>query len=285
MINIRILETPEEMEQVEDLQRIVWPDCETDIVPSHMTLTFAHNGGLVLGAYEGDELHGLLFGFPGIYQTPDGPRPKHCSHQMGVHPGARDNGIGFALKRAQWQYVRQQGIDQITWTYDPLQSRNGHLNIGRLGAVSNVYLPCYYGNMRDGLNEGVDSDRFQVDLWVNTRRVEGCFGSEPHIESTLAEYDAANANHLYHVDNKNGFIRPSGITDDIEGNLLLTEIPSNFNKMKAIDSELARTWRAFTREIFMDCFAAGYLVTDFIYDTSSGLPRCFYVLTNGEATL
>jgi predicted GNAT superfamily acetyltransferase len=285
MITIKILDTPEEMVQAEDLQRVVWPNCETDVIPVHLLVTAAHNGGLVLGAFEGEKMLGLLFGFPGLYYTPDGPRPKHCSHQMGVHPSARDSGIGFALKRAQWQLVRKQGLDRITWTYDPLLSRNGYLNIGRLGAICNTYLRQVYGDMRDGLNVGLASDRFQVDWWVNTRRVEGCLALSSRPALTLAECEAAQCQNLYDVDARDGLIAPSGTLSTPAGNLLLAEIPVDFLKLKAADFALARDWRMFTREVFESCFAAGYIVTDFVYDTAGERPRSFYLLTYGEATL
>ena len=99
--NIRLLDTPEDLQLVEELQRAVWPGSETDIVPMHMMITVVHNGGLVLGAFEDEKIIGFVYGFPGLEETPDGPRPKHCSHQMGIHPDYRDSGIGFTLKRAQ----------------------------------------------------------------------------------------------------------------------------------------------------------------------------------------
>ena len=74
--NIRLLETIEEMSAVEALQREVWPGSETDVVPAHVLITAAHNGGVLLGAFADDELIGFIFGFPGLESTPDGPRPK-----------------------------------------------------------------------------------------------------------------------------------------------------------------------------------------------------------------
>jgi len=285
MVSIRVIETPEEMQQVEALQRLVWPGSETDVLPVHLLVTLAHNGGLVLGAYQGDELVGVLIGFAGLYTTADGPRPKHCSHMLGVHPDVRDDGSGCALKRAQWQMVRQQGLDRITWTYDPLLSRNGRLNIGKLGAVCNTYLRQVYGDMRDGLNIGLPSDRFQVDWWVFTRRVQGCLGSHPRPALTLVDVEAAGVQNLYSVGRKDAIVWPNGEIAEPEGNLLQVEIPNDFLKLKATDFELARTWRLFTREAFETCFLAGYLVTDFIYDTSFAQPRSYYIMTHGEATL
>jgi predicted GNAT superfamily acetyltransferase len=143
---IKILETPEEMTGVEDLQRIVWPGSETDIVPVNMLIAAIHNGGLVIGAFIEKQLIGFVFGFPGLESTPDGPRPKHCSHMLGIHPQHRDSGVGFLLKRAQWQMVRHQGLDHVTWTFDPLLSRNAYLNISKLGAVCNTYRRAEYGD-------------------------------------------------------------------------------------------------------------------------------------------
>ena len=67
---IRLLESPEDMTSVEELQRAVWPGSETDVVPAHMLITAVHNGGLVVGAFQHDQLVGFVFGFPGIEFTP-----------------------------------------------------------------------------------------------------------------------------------------------------------------------------------------------------------------------
>ena len=279
---IRLLESPEEMTLVEELQRAVWPGSETDVVPAHIFVTATHNGGLVIGAFIEDELIGFVFGFPGIDFIPDGPRPKHCSHMMGIKPGHRDSGIGFALKRAQWQMVRKQGIDHITWTFDPLLSRNANLNIAKLGAVCNTYRRSEYGDMRDGLNAGLPSDRFQVDWWVNTRRVERRLGRHPRTPLKLENFSKAELHPLYTpLPGNSNLIRPPEHFSPIEGHLLLAEIPSDFNTMKGKDFPLARDWRFFSREVFETAFNAGFIITDFIFEHG----RSFYVLSYGKSTL
>lgn len=278
---ICLIETPEEMRLVEALQRLVWPGSETDVVPSHLLLTAAHNGGLVLGAFAGQELVGFAFGFPGFYETPDGPRLKHCSHMLGIHPAWRDRGLGFALKRAQWQLVRHQGIDRITWTYDPLLSRNAHLNIARLGAVCNTYRRSEYGEMRDGLNAGLPSDRFQVDWWVNSRRVERRLSRRARPLLSLDQFLAACPSLLEARPDSAASLHPPDDLPRLEGTILLVEIPTKFEEIRRSDLALARDWRFYSREVFEKAFAAGYLVTDFVYDQG----RSFYVLTHGESTL
>jgi predicted GNAT superfamily acetyltransferase len=284
--SIRILESPEEMAAAEELQRLVWPGSDLDVVPAHLLLTAAHNGGLVLGAYSEERLVGMLFGFPGIEDVPDGPRPKHCSHMLGVHPDLRDGGLGFALKRAQWQMVRRQGLDHVTWTYDPLLSRNAYLNIARLGAVCSTYLRELYGDMRDGLNAGLPSDRFQVDWWILTGRVSRRLERRPRGTFNLLHFDQAGVPPLYDAPpGKGGWIRPPTHPPTFADRLALAEIPPDFPSLKAAEAGLARDWRLFSRELFEQAFSSGYLVTDFIFDRSGERPRSFYVLAHGESTL
>jgi predicted GNAT superfamily acetyltransferase len=283
---IRLLESPEDMTAAETLQRAVWPGSETDVVPAHMLITAVHNGGLVLGAFVEQEMVGFVFGFPGLESTPDGPRAKHCSHMMGVTSGYRDAGLGFALKRAQWQMVRHQGLDHITWTYDPLLSRNAYLNIAKLGAVCSQYRRSEYGEMRDGLNAGLPSDRFQMDWWVHTQRVKQRLSKRPRRPLSLTSFSQADLQPLYSLHfHDDGWARPPDHFLPLNGRLALAEIPAEYQTLKEADLPLARDWRFFSREVFETAFAAGYIVTDFVFDRSGEQPRSFYVLTHGESTL
>ncbi len=283
---IRLLETPQEMSAVEELQRVVWPGSETDVVPTHLLITAIHNGGVVMGAFVENVMVGFVFGFPGIEMFPDGPHAKHCSHMMGVHPDWRNSGLGFALKRAQWQMVRHQGLDHITWTYDPLLSRNAYLNIAKLGAVCSTYRISEYGDMRDGLNAGLPTDRFQVDWWLNTSRVERRLGKNARGTLKLEQISKADVQPLYmlHTDD-NGLLHPPEHISPFSGSLLLAEIPSDFMAIKETDFALACDWRFFTREVFEITFSNGYLVTDFIFQKTEEKNRSLYILTNGETTL
>lgn len=285
--NIHVLETPEEMAAVEELQRQVWPGSETDVVPAHLLITAVRNGGVVLGAFADEKLVGFVFGFPGLEFTADGPRPKHCSHMAGVHPDYRDSGIGFTLKRAQWQMVRHQGLDHITWTYDPLLSRNAYLNIARLGAVCSTYHRSEYGEMRDGLNAGLPSDRFQVDWWLNTHRVDRRLSKRPRPTLKLSHLTRVGVHPLYSLarGQRDEWARPPEHVPALESQLVAAEIPSDFMALKAADFALARDWRFFTREFFETAFDKGFIVTDFVFDRGREQPRSLYVLTDGESTL
>ncbi len=284
--DIRLLDTPEELERVEELQRQVWPGSETDVVPMHMLITAVHNGGLTLGAFAEEKMVGFLFGFPGLEETPDGPRAKHCSHMMGIHPDHRDGGIGFALKRAQWQMVRHQGLDHITWTYDPLLSRNAYLNIAKLGAVCTTYRRSEYGDMRDGINAGLPSDRFQVDWWLNSQRVQRRLGKRARPTLKLTHVAQSGLHPFYPLHHlADDLPRPPEHVPPFEDRLLLAEIPSEFMDLKSRDFALARDWRFFTRELFETAFVNNFIVTDFVYENAGSYPRSMYILTHGESTL
>ena len=312
---LKVLETPVPMQDVEKLQSIVYPGPETEVVPAHMLLAAIYNGGFLIGAYDKqlqDEakintqeheerpatkphLVGFVFGFPGIYRTPDGPRLKHSSHMLAVHPDYRDQGIGFALKRAQWQMVRRQGIDRITWTYDPLLSKNAYINIDRLGATCNTYMREAYGEMRDGLNAGDLSDRFMVDWWVDSRRVSTRLSSQARAHLDLAHFLSAETSILNPTRiGEDSLPYPSDVndlTDRLIENtfhqdhpIVMVEIPSNLPQIKRQNPELVPKWRLQTRSLFETLFHSGYLITDFIH-LAGEMPRSFYVLSHGEATL
>jgi len=302
--SIHILDKSDELAWVEDLQRKVWPGSETDVVPAAMLLAAVHGGGIVIGAFApapedpgefparpqggGENLVGAVFGFPGFYHTADGPRLKHCSHMLGVLPEYRSQGLGFVLKRAQWQMVRKQGIDRITWTYDPLLSLNAFLNISRLGAVCNTYLPNFYGDMRDGLNAGLPSDRFEVDWWVNSQRVNHRLSRRARRKVDLLHMLAAGAKILNEAwFDRDDWPHPNQTPaqpNDPPDTFMLVEIPADFLALKAANLELALEWRLHSRALFIDLFQRGYLATDFIYQTGP-LPRSYYVFTHGDSTL
>ena len=280
---IQLLDQYNQMLAVETLIDEIWRGGAADAIPAHLLITMARNGGLIFGAYEGEKMVGVALGFLGIHETEQGGLIKHASHQMGVHPEHRGKGIGFALKKAQWQMVRRQGIDLITWTYDPLLSPNAYLNIGQLGAICNAYKREYYGEMVDSLNAGLASDRFEVEWWLKTRRVEQRLDRENYSRIRLDDYHKGNAQELYlpETDSTSGLLRPPKTYALPKAKLLLMPIPSDFQTMRSNYLKLAQDWRFFTRKVFETAFAAGYIVTDFIYEKG----KSYYVLTDGNAMI
>jgi len=279
-IAIRQLDTVEEFQRAEEIQREIWNmPGEIDVVPLHLLVTAQKNGGLVLGAFHGAHMIGLLFGFLG--RGRDGSS-KHCSHMMGVLPAYRGRGIGERLKRWQREFVAAQEIELITWTYDPLESANATLNLHKLGATCRTYLRNIYGDLRDALNRGLPTDRFEVE-W---RAVQG--PSERHA------WTAGLAPGRIPHDLPPGLrlatdvsFNPAGLPE-LEGwkqeqaPAALVEVPARFQHVKTIDMSLAQRWRFGTRDIFETYFAAGYAAVDVVNIGAGSERRCFYILEHQE---
>jgi len=277
-IHIKKLTTIQQFRQGEELQEQVWGMSDTDVVPLHLLLTAQKNGGLVLGAFDEEgRMIGLLFGFLGARDT-TARQLKHCSHMMGVLEGWRGEGVGYRLKLAQREHALAQGLELVTWTYDPLESLNAALNIGKLGTVCNTYFRDLYGEMEDGLNVGLSTDRFQVEWWITSQRVVhrlAIGGYRPSLDAAL-ESGAQVLNPA--TAGPDGLVRPSSVPLEPTAETVLVEIPAHVQAIKAADIEMARHWRAQTRELFERCFAAGYTVTEFISQVRDNLRRSYYVL-------
>ncbi len=279
---IRHLETVEDYKAAEEVQRRAWGLSDLDIAPLHILLTIHKSGGLVLGAFDDQTsvLLGFLLGFYG--RSADGGW-KHCSHMMGVLPEARDRGIGQALKLEQRRLILAEGLDLITWTFDPLEARNATLNFTRLGVVSHHYIRNIYGDTLGELNAGLPTDRLSVDWWIRSPRVQA------HVDpaqSAAVQQAASNllaqATPILQVTR-----RPDGLPVPEEPDLnshaptLALEIPSDFQRLKAADSPLALRWRLTTQALFEHYFEAGYTATECVFDQSSGSRRNVYILQTG----
>lgn len=277
-ISIEKLTTIEQFHQCEELQRQVWGLSDTDVVPLHLLLIAQKSGGLVLGAFDDEgEMIGLLFGFLGARDAA-AQQLKHCSHMLGVLEEWQGRGVGYQLKLAQREHALAQGLELVTWTYDPLESLNANLNIGKLGVVCRTYFRELYGEMEDERNVGLSSDRFEAEWWIASQRVVhrlASGGYRPSLDAVLKSgaqlLNPATAG-------PDGLLWPSPPSLEPMAETVLVEIPAHLQAIKAADMALACQWRAHTREIFERCFAAGYTVTEFISQVQDDLRRSYYVL-------
>jgi len=275
-IEIRPIKTQEEYHAVEQLQREIWGAQDIEIIGFETLMTAHRNGGVTLGAFdlvEDEELMvGFVFGFVGL--TADG-RVKHCSHIAGVLSGYRDRNVGYALKLKQRELVLAQGIDLITWTFDPLESRNARFNFHKLGATCNTYLRNLYGAMRDTLNAGLPSDRFQVDWRIASPRVETRLRGESVAVSASSPASLLMAGGVPLINPPVAGEPPRPLEKTtVEAERMLIQIPSDFQSLKAADKNLALEWRLRTRELFEWAFANGYTATDLLVEGS----RSYYLL-------
>ncbi len=243
-IVLRHLKTLPEMRSMQEVEQSVW-NMESP-VPIHQTLTVAKNGGILIGAFHGEQMVGMLYSFPGFLNG----QVYLCSHMMGIKSGWRHRGIGERLKRAQAEAALAHGYRLITWTYDPLETANGYLNVGKLGVICSTYIEDCYGDMSDQLNQGLPSDRFQVEWWIDRNRPPLPQGDEQDL--------------LRWQPTAGGLPQPVQVVDNIpDAQILSVAVPAYFQDIKPKDMELAKTWRQATRQVFTRSFAAGWAVAGF----------------------
>lgn len=284
-IDIRRVEVDEDFRKLEELQRVIWNMDDVDIIPGRTMHAIDFNGGVLLGAYDSDKLIGFVFGVIGTVQGLNqridqvaAARLQLYSTIMGVHPAYHGQGIGYQLKLAQREYALRLGIRLITWTYDPLESRNAQLNITKLGAISHRYLRNFHGELA-GINAGLWTDRFYVEWWVTGNRVQ----SRVERQRGALSYEQMIAGRAVLV-NEATFEgpQPAPAEDFVrsERNLILVEIPANFQALKRHDMSLAKSWRLHTRALFEHYFANQFITTDFARrKDEEGRERAYYVLT------
>jgi predicted GNAT superfamily acetyltransferase len=279
MIIIEPITTAEGAAEVLRVELVAWDTDPIGAVPVHIHMAMAKNGGVLLGAYHDGRLVGYTLGWLGLID-PHAERPateqlKLVSHMTGVLPDYRDQGIGYRLKLAQREWALARNLELITWTYDPLESRNANLNLHRLGVVCRTYQRNVYGSMIDRVNAGVESDRFLVQWWITTPRVKNRLAAGPP-SLTLATADAQLINPA--VFDPQGYPHPAEETAAPSDSRVLVEIPARIQAIRRTSHELTAVWRAHTRNLFESLFAAGYQVTDLIYEPDPSRPRSFYLL-------
>jgi len=255
-------------------------ETDAELVPAHLLITAQHYGGVMLGAFTpDDEMIGFVFGFTGVADDQRFPemdqRIVHCSHMMGVLPAYRGQAVGYRLKCAQREAALQQNMRVMVWTYDPLLCVNATLNIARLGGVCRTYLPNLYGELKEALNAGLPTDRFEVEWWIASRHVEKHLDPGEEIK-TLANWRGARAVPINDTSMRSdGYRAPESWQVVPSDETILIEIPVDFQKMRKDDLALARAWRMHTREVFQWAFGTGYSVEAFAVEDQ----RAYYILT------
>lgn len=230
-IVIRDIETLDEMHEVEQLQREIWGVSDLDVLPALALRPQKEVGAILIGAFAEGRMVGFVFGFPGIL---NGETIIH-SDMLGVTSEYRSQNVGYLLKLAQRHAALGLGVKRITWTFDPLQSRNAHLNFGKLGVISDRYLVNYYGETSSFLHRS-GTDRLWVTWLLDRERVESEMPEAPAL--VRVGQDGA----------------PVVANTDFDDKELIIEIPGEPNP---------ELWREPTRAAFTNALNAGYIVNNF----------------------
>ena len=168
-ILVRKCQKLEEFQRCVELQKEIWGEADIEVEPATLFVVASETGGQVLGAFDGERLVGYTLALVGYTNG----RVFLHSHMTGVLAEYRDRGAGRALKVFQREEALGRGIRLIVWTFDPLETRNAHFNLNRLGAISRKYLPNLYGVTSSPLHWGLSTDRLWVEWQLDSKRVVG----------------------------------------------------------------------------------------------------------------
>ncbi len=247
MIDYRILHDPADLEKVVDLEIAVWGLNPRNAVPTAMLHVMALGGGLVMGAYDGDQMVGLLISMA----VKRGDDVFIWSHMTGTRQDYQRRGIGLALKRFQRRWALDNGYKSIRWTVDPLQRGNAWFNLHLLGEDAALYTDIYhvnfYGDMDDDINRGMPSDRIEV-IW----RLD---------QPSLHRASLGNPPLLLRSDERS---YPVISYADWDLPSYIASVPADLDALRKQDRDAVLAWRLALREVMTTAFEHGYQAIDFI---------------------
>jgi predicted GNAT superfamily acetyltransferase len=217
------------------LEQLIWG---VDItVPVGIFVVAQHTGGQIIGAFEGAKMIGFTLALIGVRSS------EHFlhSHVTGVLPDYRDRGVGRRLKLFQRQDALKRHIGLVEWTFDPLELKNAHFNLVRLGAIARRFIPNCYGITESPLHAGLPTDRLVAEWWLDSDRVKNILA-----DNVVPAKDTAAR----------------------------ISLPANLADVKAGDRGAGAHIQTGAREQFQKYFAEGYVATS----VESRGPATTYIL-------
>lgn len=255
---VRDLSGMDDLRECEEIQREVWGFIDLDVVPAGLMSVMNCYGAIAIGAFAEGRMIGFVNGFPGF----DDLGPLHHSHMLAVRPEYRGSGAGIALKWAQADRARGQGLDRINWTFDPMQARNAHLNLNHLGCLASVYRVNVYGESESPLHGGLPTDRLEPEWVLGSERVAAARRGELAREVGIPALPSLNRVSV----RASGLLESGDPAPAPEGPEVLLRIPPHFTALLARDPALALDWRLKGRAAFQSLFGLGYTVAGFHRD-------------------
>ncbi len=269
-IVIRPLDGYSEFETAVELQEEIWGRGFRDRVPPSILLVAQELSGMASGAWLGDRLVGFVFGMTGLR---DG-RLVHWSDMLAVVPEARDRGVGRALKLNQRDRLLALGVYTVHWTFEPLESRNAHLNFARLGAVCREYRRDLYGAPDSPLHRGLGTDRLVVDWAIASDRVRRRLSGD---ERAPTPGDVADVPVVNPTSGDAAILACEEPDLELDAKRVRVAIPLDIQDLKERMPERALDWRGKVRSALEGYLARGYVVTELVREAS----RSCYVLARG----
>lgn len=228
------------------LQREVFGLPDLEISPRRHLIVSREAGGWTLGAFVPQGNDERLVGFVHHLAAVRANEIFGYSHMMAVAPEYQNQGVGARLKWSQRKRAIEEGRSFIKWTWDPMQARNAHFNLNRLGVTVTSYAENFYGTDYATIPElkesgtpdsapvnppGIDSDRLFANWQLQSRRV---------------------------IDLARGL--DAGVITNPD---VVIHIPADWSKLIRQNSDEARQEQLRVRQEFQKAFAAGLVCAAF----------------------
>jgi predicted GNAT superfamily acetyltransferase len=292
-ISIRDLKSIDDLSQLKAVEKEVWGMSDDDTVPLTLAIACKAAGNIFIGAFDKtsaldkndkteddrgrDKLVGFAFGFLG---REHGQTTIH-SHMLAVLDAYRHLDLGARLKHAQRERAMAMDIHEMTWTYDPLQSRNAHFNFSKLGVVSDTYKVDFYGPQTSSMLHRNGTDRLWVRWVLNSRRVrDRVAGKNARVETLDAMKLLAP---LVRFD-PSGRPGRADLAESLSRQRVSIEIPGDILAVERADMGLAQEWREATRWAFREALKAGFFVSEFCRSIRGQQGPGAYLLQRGTVS-
>ncbi len=282
-IVIRDLKNIDDLSQLKALEKEVWGMADDDSLPLTLAIALKASGNIFVGAFDKDKdkdkdnLVGFAFGFLGRER---GQTTIH-SHMLAVLDAYRHLDLGSRLKQAQRERAMAMGVHEMTWTFDPLQSRNAHFNFSKLGVVSDTYKVDFYGPETSSMLHRNGTDRLWVRWILNSRRVRDRLADKNARVETL---DAMRLLAPLVRFDPSGRPGRADLAESLGRQRVSIEIPGDILEVERADMGLAREWRDATRWAFREAMKAGFFVAEFCRSIRGQQGPGAYLLQQGTVS-
>jgi predicted GNAT superfamily acetyltransferase len=154
----------------------------------------------------------------------------------------------------------------MEWTTDPLVRRNGYFNLTKLGARAPEYLINVYGEMRDEINAGEQSDRLLIRWRLDSNEAEAAAAGRAR-EPDVDALKKGGAKAVLSVGDSGlpapsaGFAGTSPASGEVTNRPLLIQVPEDIVALRRSEPAVAKTWRLALRDALTRSLSAGYEIT------------------------
>lgn len=244
-IDVHVIDDPAAHHRAARVLQDIWAHADGAPLTSELLRALAHAGNYVAAAFDRGEMVAVATAF----RTGHGSLHSHIA---GVLPPYQGRSVGYLLKMHQRLWALREGIDTISWTFDPLVRRNAHFNLVKLGARVADYLPDFYGAMTDGINGGVPSDRLLAD-WHLADPATGDIVT-PGSDAVIA------------LDEQIDGEPTARAVDDRTGRDRIIVVPADVDRLREQDPQCAVRWRFALRDAMLSAQRDGHRIAGLTAD-------------------